>query len=75
MNLIGHTENERNLQLDEVVLAVSSDELRKPARFLNHTADRMDQMEADYDHEHLSDCATGFESSPQLVIVRATGRS
>ena len=72
MNLIGHTENERNLRLNEFVLDASSDEIRKIAQFFSDTADRMDEMGSDYDHEHLSDHATGFESSPHLVVVRST---
>ena len=72
MNLIGHTENERNLQLDEVVLTASPDEIRRIAQFFSDTADRMDEMGSDYDHEHLSDHATGFESSPHLIVVPGT---
>ena len=72
MNLIGHTENERNLRLNELVIDASSDEIRKIAQFFSDTADRMDEMGSDYEHEHLTDHATGFESSPHLVVVRST---
>lgn len=70
MKLIGHTEANSNLALLEAVLIGTSDEVRKIADFLNATADRMDEMGSDYDHEHLSDHASEFDSSPHLVIVR-----
>lgn len=70
MNLIGHTESERNLELDEVVLTASSDEIRRIAQFFTDTANRMDKMGSSYDHEHLSDQELGFDSSPQIIVVR-----
>ena len=70
MNLIGHTENESDLELGEVVITAPSEEIRKIAQFLSDTADRMDEMGLDYDHEHLSDHAAGFETSPHLIVVR-----
>ncbi len=70
MNITGHTESSRNLQLDEVVLTATSDEVRRITEFFRDTARRMDEMGPEYDHEHLSDHATGFDSSPHLIVVR-----
>ena len=70
MKSIGHTGQSRNLQLDEVVLVATPDELRQIAEFLRNAADRMDDMGADFDHEHLIDYADGFESSANLVAIR-----
>lgn len=58
------------LELAEINLRASPDELRKIAHFLLNTADAMDDMGAAYDHEHLSDKYDEFESSPHLVTMR-----
>ena len=69
MKLTGDTESTKKLQLDGVVLAATTDEVRKIAEFLSDTADRMDAMGSDYDYDHLSDHTKEFETSPNLIVV------
>ena len=69
MKLTGHTEDQSNLSLSELVIELTATEARKIAVFLNQTAHRMDSMGLEYDHEHLSDHVKEFELSPELVIV------
>ena len=71
MKSVGHTKHKRNLQLDEVVLVATSEELRKSADLLVGAARRMDEMGEDFDHEHLTDCAEKFEASTELIAVLA----
>ncbi len=68
MKLIGNTEGDRHLELQEAIVVGSPDEVRKIAGFLSAAADRMDKMGTEFDHEHLSDHSEGFENSPQLIV-------
>lgn len=69
MKLTGHTDALYQLELTEVVVALTPDEARKLAGFLLKTASRMEEMGADYNHEHLSDQVHSFADSPHFVVV------
>ncbi|MCH4296698.1 hypothetical protein MJ923_20550 [Shewanella sp. 3B26] len=80
MRLTGHVgvENEEDipefLRLKELSVIATPDELRKIAEFFIETANTMESMGDDYDHEHLSDRFKEFESSPHLVTFREGGK-
>jgi hypothetical protein len=62
------------IEMAEVTLEATPEELRKIAAFLNSAADEMESMGAVYDHEHLSDKQPGFESSPHVVVCRSPAK-
>jgi len=57
-------------ELAEITLVADSNELRMIAEFILNTADTMDEMAENYDHEHLSDKNKNFISSPHFVVAR-----
>lgn len=69
MKLTGHTDQQTNLELSEVLLELTAAEARKIGEFLLDTAKRMETMGLDYEHEHLSDHMREFESSPHFVVI------
>jgi hypothetical protein len=72
MKLHGYGYTDENLlDLAEITLVATPEELRKIASFLNTTADNMERMGEDYDHEHLSDKQKGFNDSPHFVVFNA----
>jgi hypothetical protein len=72
MKLHGYGYTDENLlDLAEITLVATPEELRKIASFLNTTADNMERMGEDYDHEHLSDKKKGFNDSPHFVVFNA----
>ena len=60
-----------SIELAEIVMEATTDEVRMIAAFLNKVADDMQSMGEDYDHEHLSDVNHYFKNSPHFVIVRS----
>lgn len=69
MKLHGHSAEQFNLKLTEVVLELRPDEAKLIAQFLRETAERMESMGDAYNHEHLSDHVPEFESSPHFVVA------
>jgi uncharacterized protein YacL (UPF0231 family) len=59
------------LELAEISLFATPEEIRKIASFLNASADNMEKMGNHYDHEHLSDKQNGFNDSPHFVVFNA----
>ncbi|SFI31864.1 hypothetical protein SAMN04515618_11734 [Collimonas sp. OK307] len=55
-------------ELAEITLVATPDELRKIAKFILASADGMEAIGRDWEHEHLSDKQKGFERSPHFVI-------
>lgn len=60
----------RLVELAEITVMATPDELRRISVFLANAADAMDRMGAVYDHEHLCDRQKGFDDSPQFVVFR-----
>ena len=56
--------------LAEVTLNATPAELRAMADFLKGGADEMDRTGDVFDHVHLSDRMTQFETSPHFVVAR-----
>ena len=56
-------------ELAELTLVANPTELRRIAAFLHATAQRMEDMGGTYSHEHLSDKAQDFETSPHFVVA------
>lgn len=69
MKLTGHTDDQTSLLLSEILIELTANEARKIGDFLHETAQRMESMGPDYDHEHLSDHMPEFESSPHFVVI------
>ncbi len=59
------------LDLAEVTLVASPEELRKIAKFIESVADKIEKHGKYFEHEHLSDKQVGFENSPHFVIYNA----
>lgn len=80
MKLFGYLsstpEQQAPLELSEVTLSASSEELREIAGFLLHAAENMDQLGKSFDHMHLSEsCVSSKIHQPwlsQLVRLRKT---
>ena len=58
------------LTLSTMSVVADSRELRKMAAFMSAAADRMDEMGAEYDHEHLKDEFPEFTESCDFVVGR-----
>lgn len=78
MKVIGYDARQREfpiekinfIELAEITVTATPDELRKLASFLSTAADNMEQMGDEYDHEHLTDQQPGFENSPHFVVSK-----
>jgi hypothetical protein len=79
MKLFGHRNDELpiedrvSVELAEVTLNATPQELRRMAEFLNFCAAEMDRMGIKYDHVHLSDRMKEFRESPHFVVMRGEG--
>ena len=56
------------VELAEITLNATPDEVRKIAAFLLHAASEMDRMGTSYSHVHLADVQPGFDSSPHFTV-------
>lgn len=59
------------VQLTEVTLVATPDELRSIARFFEACAREMEVHGTSWEHEHLSDRDRAFEASPNLVVFNS----
>lgn len=59
------------LELAEITLNATPNELRDIALFLNSAAETMELMGSDYSHEHLADKLPEFENSPHFVVFNS----
>ena len=59
------------VELAEITLEATADELRRIAAFLGDAAANMERLGPEYDHEHLADKKPGFEQSPHFVVFNA----
>jgi len=57
-----------SVELAEIALVATSEELRRIARFLENCADGMEARGKSWWHEHLSDKDHRFEGSPHFVV-------
>lgn len=77
MRIVGYEEADlpieeiKFIELAEVSLEATPEELRKMAAFLNAAADDMEIMGPLFDHEHLSDRQPGCEGPPQVIVFRS----
>lgn len=74
MKIYGYTKNimeqiqPKPLNLTEVTLVATPQELRQIAAFLLQEADDMEKLESGFEHAHLSDSFSSFENDPQFII-------
>jgi len=59
------------IDLAEITIEATPEEVRKIALFFSNTAEKMEKMGASYSHEHLSDNQSGFDSSPHLTVFNS----
>ena len=77
MNIYGypvqHCDNHaESLQLVEITLCATPNELRQISDFLSFCVTEMERMGDEYDHLHLGDKMKEFNnSSPHFVVVKA----
>ena len=60
------------LELAEITLNATPNELRYIAKFLNSAADNMERMDSVCSHEHLADKLPEFKNSPHFVVFNST---
>jgi len=75
MKLYGYTEKSHETQespelLTEVTFVVNPNELRKIANFFNQKAKEIEELGADFGHEHLADKVDGFDDCPQIIVYK-----
>jgi len=63
------------IDLAEITVEATPEELRKIANFLNTAADNMEKMGRSYDHEHLGDKQPGFQDSPHFTVFNSNNVS
>lgn len=74
MKLYGYTEEKldkdepRPLNLTEVTIMSNTEELRKIAIFLTDKANDIEETEKGFEHEHLCDADSSFESDPHIIV-------
>ncbi|MCQ9377674.1 hypothetical protein [Methyloversatilis sp. XJ19-49] len=56
------------VELAEIILVATPDEMRRIAKFLESCAEGIDTRGKAWEHEHLSDKDRSFESSPHFVV-------
>jgi hypothetical protein len=61
-------ENITPVDLAEITLVASPEELRRIAKFLEICASKIETHGTSWEHEHLSDQDKSFETSPQFVV-------
>ena len=61
----------KSVELAEITLVATPDELRKIARFLEACASGIEAQGKVWEHEHLSDKDRYFEGSPHFVVFNA----
>lgn len=77
MKIYGYSHQElpideiESLELAEITINASPNELRNIAKFLNSTADDMERLGNSYGHKHLSDVIPEFQNSPHFVVFNS----
>lgn len=61
-------EEQYSIELSDVTVAASPDELRKLAKFFEEAAIDIEKHGTDFEHEHLQDNQEGFDGSPDIQI-------
>jgi hypothetical protein len=56
------------MELAEVTLVATPDELRKISSFIDSAAAAMEKRGRDFSHEHLSDKQPSFKGAPHFVV-------
>lgn len=59
------------VELSEVTLMASPKQLREIAAFLLYAAEDIERHGINWEHEHLSDKAKGFRSSPSFIVFNS----
>lgn len=74
MKLYGYTKQDSDLdsatpsELAEITLVASSEELRDIAAFFIKSADGMDEIGSEWEHEHLGDVYERFDGDAHFVV-------
>jgi hypothetical protein len=64
------TEIEGLIEMETIAIAATPKTLRDVAKFLNHAADEMEEMGADYGHIHLMDMWEEWNDGlPDIQVV------